>query len=297
MRSNSTLELILAMVLFLCLAGCRRGERENKLMPEKTPQQQAQSALEAQNSKTYTAISTGDEFPQRIREVLMREVVRAAPDWPATKVDRLTDMVRNYLVALNTGDFETYWRFRAPTGRCFVAPQAFATLRKDILRRQAHIGTEYISAEKLETTKDPKELLFLMWKLLVSVPEERYMLRYIDSNTCVREVALDDVHIDLIPLDTGELDLASRKVSVVLQVRNRGVFTQPAMFQPLPHFSSAFQQEAGGFSVVSVTLHIKLNTGLTLPVFIVAYWNAIEECFLPAVHGSQSGQRPFCIPF
>jgi len=280
-----------ALLLALGLFGCGKREPDGGIL-----------AHTRSDHRVYTAISSGENFRRQLREAIGREAAKAAPDWPAAKVDRLADMARDYLVAFNTGDFETYWRFRVPTGRCFLPAEDTDTLRRYILNRQEISGDEHITERRLAALRDPKALMALAWKLMGPGAREPGLPRYAESNADFRGVALDEMEVHVLPVAQPDYEIACFKIGLVLQDRSggrypRGIHRQTGMLQPLPHFSTTAQTTAGGVRVVAILLPVKLESGAFLPEIIAAYWSDTEERFLPIVRASDAGPTPRMIPF
>lgn len=282
--------------LSLGSSGCGRSESEAKATATRQPPLSAVQPA-PQDTKVYTDIADNDDFRRALRDAIGREVAKVAPDWPAAKVDRLTDMVRDYLVAFNTGDFEAYWRFRVPTGRCFLSTESGAAQRLYILRRQAITGTIHISPNRLESVREPKELFALVWKSLGPVARERGVPMYNVSNNSYGSISLEDVRVDLLPITIREFDDANRRIIVSLQHRSLSIYGQQVFLQLLPHYTTAIERDPDGFRWVSVMLPVRLKNGNILPVFVVAHWDGIEDHFLPGFHCSLTGSNPHVIPF
>jgi len=246
----------------------------------------------------FTAIAPTPEFRAALAGAIRREVTQVAPAWPAAKVDRLTDMTRDYLVAFQSGDFETYWRFRVPTGRCPLHPETVTQLRNHILRRQEQTGSRHISAADLEATTDPKALLALVWKLLGPGGEALVpgRLNYIASNRCYRGVLLADVRVT-----TGRVLHSDYGRACMSIGASNSPFHPPkglgqgGMLDLRPTYEAILKQDSTGVEVAAVKFTIRLDSGNIRTVFVAAFWNEAEDGFMPMVH--VMSRNDYLVPF
>jgi len=201
--------------------------------------------------------------------------------WPAHYTERLADLAYDYLVAHQTGDFEIYWRFRVPTGRGFMHPEAAANHRKRLLRWQQMTGVTLVDAAKLETVNEPKDLFALTWRMM-DYPEEPTGRKITWCKTCFQAVALGEVRLDWLPSQEPDTSRASFNfLDHVRKYQPQGGFLSAGTVVALPRYSSAMERDPAAFRFVSLMFPLKLASGIATTTGLLAYWNEIEQRFLP----------------
>jgi len=252
--------------------------------PREKPRAVADTAPSVWDRLAYTEISRTAEFRQQLAGALERETAKLAA-WPAGHTAKLADLINDYLCSLQSGDFELYWRFRAPTGRSFIGTESAAELRKFIRGQQQGAGVSYCRDDQLDDLRDPKQLMALTWRLM-AFPKEHNGIKVVGCTSCYRATALGDIQVGLIPAKEFDTRALMKRFSNHVRIKpTKGFIVQAGAVRSLPEQTLEIARHPEGIHFIAVLLPIRMDTGHTLPVYLFAYWNGTEDRFIPMAHG------------
>jgi hypothetical protein len=209
---------------------------------------------------------------------------------PEDRTAELADTIDRFLLAYGRGEFQTFWRFRSPTGAYTsreLAGQGLAKAVKQVNQFNAAAGR----GGEVQVP-DPSKVEEL-WPLLWNGVEKISLLDRTAFPAKLRSIRLPCTHCvsgaSLPTFDLVALRSDGRPPDLVALIKARGaagVWVNEGAITLRPDVDSVRKANKGTVEFMLFSAVIRTAAGVNTPVYLLSYWAPGSRQYLPYAVGS-----------
>jgi hypothetical protein len=190
-------------------------------------------------------------------------------------------LLRSFLAAYSSNSFDAFWRFRTPTGLYNIEP--FFDGYYNNFREMALQLSPAPKSIRDDSSSPALERLRTFWKICDEIQRSGAKYRgkpisLLPCSDCLTGVSLKNLEIVPGRDRSGLPDLKE----MVDARENNGVFISNPFVLALPDFHSATAQSNSPPAVLTLIFPIRMRSGTSHTVFLAAYWDSKDRCYIPA---------------
>jgi hypothetical protein len=217
------------------------------------------------SENNFVAIENSANFRQQL---LNRIQLNLSPEVQSRASD-IANLESEFLVAYSQGDFESFYKFRFPTGEFKMKQGTEAQIRAIL----------FAGSHQNEGSLEQEELIRKLWEFLskkgVTASNNR---SYRFCTNCYAGIAIDSLVVSF----GSDLKSNSHLDKLMKAGLNMGVSETTGLFQAEPDIAAATQDsESGSNGLVLISVIIQLRNGFAYPTYLEAYWDSTDKCYLP----------------